>query len=62
MNNFWNQAISNLEQLNQFELLSYENLPNNTSFPAAGFDGILRASSSETTAIPAPAKKTKEGE
>ena len=40
----------------------YENLPNNTSFPAAGFDGILRASSSEAAAIPAPAKKTKEGE
>jgi len=40
----------------------YENLPNNTSFPAAGFAGILRASSSEASAIPAPEKKTKEGE
>ena len=40
----------------------YENLPNNTSFPAEGFDGILRASRSEASAIPAPAKKTKEGE
>ena len=40
----------------------YENLPNNTSFPAVGFDGILRASISEAAAIPAPAKKTKEGE
>ena len=41
---------------------NYVNLPNNTSFPAEGFAGILRANSSETTAIPAPAKKTKEGE
>ena len=40
----------------------YENLPNNTSFPAEGFDGILRANRSEARAIPAPAKKTKEGE
>jgi hypothetical protein len=40
----------------------YKNLPNKTSFPAEGFDGILRANKSEAKAIPAPAKKTKEGE
>ena len=40
----------------------YENLPNKTSFPAVGFAGILRASKRDKIAIPAPAKKTKEGE
>ena len=41
---------------------SYENLPNNTSFPSAGFDGIFRAKMSETIAIADPAKKTSDGE
>ena len=45
-----------------FKKKYYDNLPNKTSFPAEGFDGILRASKSEANAIPAPAKKTKEGE
>mgnify|MGYP006128053831 FL=1 len=40
----------------------YENLPNKTSFPAEGSDGILSARRSETQAIPAPAKKTSDGE
>jgi hypothetical protein len=33
----------------------YENLPNNTSFPALGFDGIFNARARETRAIIAPA-------
>ena len=39
-----------------------ENLPTKTSFPSAGFDGILRARMRETIAIPDPAKKTSDGE
>ena len=38
-----------------FKKKYYENLPNKTSFPAEGFDGILRASRSEARAITAPA-------
>ena len=40
----------------------YENFPNKTSFPEEGSDGILNARSSEIQAMPAPAKKTREGE
>ena len=45
-----------------FSKKSYENFPNKTSFPAAGLAGILRARRRDRTAIPAPAKKTNEGE
>ena len=41
---------------------NYENLPNKTSLPAAGLAGIFKASKSDKIAIPAPAKKTREGE
>ena len=40
----------------------YENFPNKTSLPSAGFDGMFKARISETIAIPEPAKKTSEGE
>jgi hypothetical protein len=33
----------------------YENLPNKTSFPGRGFDGIFNAKARETSAIIAPA-------
>ncbi len=41
--------------LNYINRLYYENLPNKTSFPAEGFEGILSASIIETKAIIAPA-------
>ena len=40
----------------------YENLPHKTSLPAVGFAGILKARRRETNAMPAPAKKTRDGE
>ena len=42
--------------------LGQENFPNNTSLPADGLAGIFRARSSDKTAIPAPARNTREGE
>ena len=42
--------------------LSQENFPIKTSFPSAGFDGILRAKIRETMDIAEPAKKTIDGE
>ena len=39
-----------------------QNLPNKTSFPAAGLAGMLRAKMSEIIAIADPAKKTSDGE
>ena len=50
---------SKLRLMCEGELITniYENLPNNTSFPAAGFDGILRASSSEASGYSSTCKK-----
>ena len=40
----------------------YENFPSKTSLPGEGSDGILKARRRDIRAIPAPAKKTREGE
>ena len=40
----------------------YEDFPSKTSLPGEGSDGILKARRRDIKAIPAPAKKMREGE